>query len=478
MALLLASFGQHGLISHTVELAVTLLVIAAATGVAVRFVKIPYTVALVVVGLIIAVFELAPREALLNQELVLILFLPPLLFQAGLHLDLEHLRRVWVSVALFALPGVLVSTAVVAATISLFLPEALRQSHPLLPTILLFGAILATTDPISVLAAFKTAGVPEKLKTIVEGESLFNDGTGVVLFVLLVGLAYPYAGALSHGDAAAATGEAATALATPDTAEEGERHGGDAATAPVHDVASAEPRSPGMVIGLAVLEFLRVTGVGTLIGILLGLGGMAVLRRIEDHTLENAITIALVWGGFLLAEKLHGSGVFSVVIVGLLMGNYGKHLAMSEDTRLTVQGFWDAVDFVVNSFVFLLIGTELQEIGSEMFLHFEDVILPALATIAAIFIARALVVYPVSMLRRRQWQRNWNHVMFWSGLKGSIPLALVLGMTPGPLRSYFLPIIFVVVLFSLVVQGATMPWVIRGLGVGGRDVDLPGGGAA
>ncbi|MCK4872504.1 MAG: sodium:proton antiporter [Phycisphaerales bacterium] len=461
---ILAFAGPHGLVSETVQLTMMLLVIAASVAIATRLIRIPYTVALVIAGLVIALLHLAPRNAILSQELVLILFLPPLLFQAGLHLDIRLLRRGWLPVALMALPGVLVTMGMVGAGAYFFLPDHLRNGHTLIPIALLFGAILATTDPISVLAVFKSAGAPERLKTLVEGESLFNDGTGIVLFILLIALVFPQ-GVLSHTDDAELTPEVAASVVQQ--------------ADPAHELAHdhAQPTQPTAstprIVAGAVFDFVRVVGLGTLLGLLLGVGGMVLLRFINDHTLETAITIVLVWGGFLLAENIHASGVFTVVIIGLVTGNYGRFLSMSEETRITVEGFWDAVDFVINSLVFLLIGTELQEIGTGTLLDVDHVIVPAAVTLGVLLVSRAILVYSTGLFCRRKWERGWNHVIFWAGLKGSIPLALVLGMPDGPVRKFFLPVIFVVVLFSLVVQGTTMPHLIRILGVGGRDVGEP-----
>jgi CPA1 family monovalent cation:H+ antiporter len=486
----LAMIGSHGLVSEAVELTMTLLLIAAAVGVATRIVRIPYTVALVVVGLVIALFKLAPPDAKLSQDLVLVLFLPPLLFQAGLHLDLQHLRRAWLSVLLLAVPGVLLTTCIVAAGIYTFLPESLTESHHAITLALLFGALLATTDPISVLAAFRSAGVPQRLKTIVEGESLFNDGTGVVLFVLLFTMLFPQ-GVLDHGGDAAAPTEAHATLVAPDgigvvrlIQDEPPIEPPDERPAPSDETTSpttpapddATPATGASSDGFhlddvknAGIEFLKVVGIGILAGLVLGLGCMAVLRFINDHTLETAITIVLAWGSFLFVEYLHGSGVIAVVVIGLVMGNYGRNLSMSEETRLTVEGFWDAIAFVVNSLVFLLIGTELQDVGPAAFLSITGVIIPAIIAFLALLVSRGLQVYPIAWLYRHRWDPNWKHVIFWSGLKGSIPIALVLGMPEGPLRDFLLPVIFVVVLISLVLQGSTMPLLISFLGCGVDD---------
>jgi CPA1 family monovalent cation:H+ antiporter len=429
----LASIGEHGLVSDTVATFVALLGFAATVGILTKFIKIPYTVALVVAGLIVAQLgEDLARQVKITEELVLVLFLPPLLFQAGLHIDLEHLRRKAVPVVILAIPGVLVSMVAVGLAIRLFLPEAVTASWGIWLPALLFGAMLAPTDPISVLATFKQAKAPKLLKTLVEGESLFNDGTGVVLFLILLGALLAVAG------------------------------GGE----------------PSLTVAGGVVEFVRVVGLGIVVGLGLGLIAFWLLRHLDDHVLENSITVVLVWGTFITAERLNVSGVIAVVVAGLIMGNYGSRLAMSKRTRDTIDTFWESIDFIVNSIVFLLIGIELAqpEVGGAGKLLEPPVLLAIGAVYVASLVARGLAVYPLAFFYGRHWASGWKHVVFWAGLKGSIPLALVLGLPLEPLkplREFLVPVVFGVVLVSLLLQGLTIPALIKAVDVG-EDEPEPG----
>lgn len=404
-------------VSSTVTMGVEILAVACVIGVLTKFVRVPYTIALVLAGLGIAVLGLAPEGARLDQDLVLLLFLPPLLFQAGLHTDLNLLRRGWAPVLVMALPGVVVTSMLVALAVRWVLPAG----HQTWAVALMFGAVMAPTDPISVMATFKTAGVPDKLKTMVEGESLFNDGTAVALFAVL------RAGVVA-GAAAAAQGEAG-----------------------------------GIDVAGMGLTFVLETGVGTIVGLGLGLAAYWLLGRLEDHTLETAITVALAWGAFVLAQNLHASGVIAVAVASLIMGNYGKVLSMSEDARKTLAGFWDSLDFVVNSVLFLLIGFELSDpaVGGVERLTDWRVLSAAGATIVALHVSRAMVVYPTCLLLKRYWPSGWKHVIWWGGLKGSLSLALILGLPTGEVRQFLAPVAFIVVLVSLLGQGITMPMLIR-----------------
>ncbi len=429
---LLAAIGEHGLVSGTVGMFVALLGFATTVGVLTKFVRIPYTIALVLAGLVVALLGAAPQDLKITEELVLVLFLPPLLFQAGLHLDLGHLQRKAVPVAALAIPGVIVSMIAVAFAVKFFLPQAIVDQHGVWLPALLFGAMLAPTDPISVIATFKTANAPQRLKTLVEGESLFNDGTGVVLFLIL---------------------RAAVVISIASGA---------------HDTSAAESLS---VVG-GIITFVQVVGLGVVVGLVLGLVAFWLLRRLDDHVLENAITIVLVWGTFIAAERLHGSGVIAVVVAGLIMGNYGSRLAMSKRTADTIETFWESIDFIVNSLVFLLIGIELQFIeGGVQRLLDRTVLLAIVCTFAASLVARAAMVYPIAYTFGRHWPNGWKHVVLWAGLKGAIPLALVLGLPESPLRDFLIPVIFGVVLVSLLLQGLTMPTLIRVMGVSGQDDD-------
>ncbi|MCH6551245.1 MAG: Na+/H+ antiporter [Planctomycetes bacterium] len=423
MDLLLASSGHHGLVSNTLSVFVALLGFAATVAVLTKFVRIPYTIALVLAGLVVAVLQLAPPGVEITEELVLVLFLPPLLFQAGLHMDLGLLQRKALPVATLAIPGVVVSTAAVGFAMVFLLPEGVAPGGQVWLAALLLGAMLAPTDPISVLAVFKQARVPARLKTLVEGESLFNDGTGVVLFLILRGAMFGAAGGAS------------------------------------------------LSVAGGVLEFVQVVGLGIVVGLGLGLIAFWLLLRLDDHVLENAITVVLVWGSFIVAERIGASGVIAVVIAGLIIGNYGRRLAMSERTRETIQTFWESIDFIVNSMVFLLIGIELQYVAQTTQLLEANVVLAVAATFLAILAARGLMVYPIAYLFGRHWPSGWKHVVFWSGLKGAIPLALVLGLPESPLRNFLLPVAFGVVLVSLLLQGLTIPLLMRRTGVGEEEVE-------
>jgi CPA1 family monovalent cation:H+ antiporter len=275
---------------------------------------------------------------------------------------------------------------------------------------MLFGAMVAATDPISVLAIFREVKTPERLKTLVEGESLFNDGTSVVLFGVLYG-------ALYGGTEVSAAG--------------------------------------------ASLEFMKVVVGGALVGLALGYLAYRVMKRLDDHLLEVTLTVVLVFGSFLLAELFHLSGVIAVVIAGLIIGNYGRAFSMSQQTRDTVENFWQVIDFLINALLFLLIGFEMKAYVPDL----ERFLVPGLLVIAIVLLSRALTVYPVWLLVSKTPQAypfRWSHVLWWGGLKGSIPIALVLGMPSDiPFRAEFLVLTAFLVFFSLVIQSLTMKPLVK-----------------
>jgi CPA1 family monovalent cation:H+ antiporter len=411
-------------IEHSVGIYLGLLLLACLVGTLTKYLThVPYTVGLTLVGLVVALSGIGPDISGTDfKELVFFVMLPPLLFQGALHMELNRLlQHIW-PIVTFAVVGLLISMFAIGG---IFYWGAGIGDLSFLVA-LLFGAMVTPTDPVSVLAIFKQCNVPVDLKYIVEGESLFNDGVGIVVFVIVLGMIEGSGG-------------------------EGGFHAVD-----------------------AVLEFLKVTAGGLLIGTVLGIVAFGVMRRFEDHLLENAMCLVLAYGAFWVAEHFGASGVISTVMAGLMIGNYGKRLSMEQKTRETIDTFFESIDFIINSLLFILIGLELQEVtGAALKANLR----PLGVAIVAMLIGRALAVYPlyrVLNLAGTRRPRNWSHVLYWGGLRGSIPIALLLGLSSSsnPMIQQHRPTLLVagfgVVLFSLVVQGLTMKPLLGRLGIAGE----------
>jgi len=400
------------MIEHAVGIYIGLLLLSCVIAIATKMVThLPYTIFLTLVGLGIGVLGIGPEiEATgFSHDLIFFVFLPPLLFQGAFHMNLNSLLKQFWPVVCFAVPGVIVSTLLVGGVVGWL------GGISSMMVAILFGALISPTDPVSVLSLFKEVGAPEDLKTIVEGESLFNDATGVVLFTILLK-------ALLEGQ--------------------------------------------GFRFGQAAYEFVKVSVGGLLLGALLGWIVFKVMRHIEDHLLENALCLVLAYGSFWLAEVMHLSGVIGTVMAGLMIGNYGRRLSMSEKTTQTVEIFFESIGFLINSLLFILIGLELREVpGNIMWMT-------VFVAIAAMLVGRAAVSYSFYWLLNQVGTRRpkkWKHILFWGGLRGSIPIALLLQLPNEGVLVPWRPVLLVAgfgcVFFSLVVQGITMKPLMRKLGI-------------
>jgi CPA1 family monovalent cation:H+ antiporter len=382
--------------------------IASLVALVVRRTPIPYTVALVVVGLAAGQFHLVSPPAL-TKELLFALFLPGLVFEAAYNIHVTELRSAWRSTVALAVPGVILSIALVGATTLIgfrLIPSGASLDWR---TSIVFAALVAATDPIAVVALFRQLGVPDRLTTLVEAESLFNDGTSIVVLALVLDFV---------------TGTA-TSLA-----------------------------------GLS-LQFLLVIGGGALVGIALAAGITRIARRIDHPMLEIQLTTIAAYGSFVVAERLHLSGVIATVSAGLVLGTYGREFTMSETTRVSVDTFWQYVAFALNSIVFLLIGFSVHP-GA--LLASAGAILIAFA---AVVIARAGVVYGVSLAAARTRERfapGWAAIITWGGLRGALSMVLALALPADfPNRALLIDLTFGVVIVSILVQGTTMQSVVRWL---------------
>ena len=394
--------------NFVVSTVIGLLLVAILVAVVTRRLAIPYTVGLVITG---AALALAGRHMGLGltHDVIFDVILPPLLFEAAINIHWQELRRDSLPILTLALIGTLVSAAVVAIGMIFIL------RWPIAPAIL-FGILIAATDPVAVIAMFKDNGIGGRLRLLVESESLFNDGVAAVLFSLILASIYP--------------------------------SGAQTATLPVAAIMLVSTVGGGILMGAACA------------GLVLLLAG-----RTSDHLIESTLTTVAAYGSFLLAEHFHFSGVLATVTAGLVAGNFAV-LGEDETSRFSPKGrefvlaLWEFIAFIANSLVFLLIGLTLAGIP------FSRLSLWAyLVVILLVLAARALTVYPLCLLfARSRWAIPMpaQHVLWWGGLRGALGLALALSMPESlPLRDEILIATFAVVAFSVVLQGLTMPPLLR-----------------
>ena len=394
---------------NSVEQIIGVLAVAMIVAIAARRFELPYTVGLVATGAVLALSK-ANLGVPLTHDLIFHLILPPLLFEAALTLSARDLLRDAPPILVLSCLGTVIAMGVVACGMALAL-------HWPAPTALVFGALIAATDPVSVIAMFKDQGLKGRLRVLVESESLFNDGVAAVLFVVAL--------AWAQGD--------------------------------------GEPVSFSTVGALA-----RIVLGGVAVGIVCAGAAMLVAWRTSEHMIEAALTTVAAFGSFFLAEQLHVSGVLATVGTGFLIGNFGPRQPdrkgfLSSRGREFILLFWEFAAFLADSVVFLLMGAA---IASTTFESRELAALPI--AIILVLVARGLTVYPLSLMFSRS---NWaiplreQHVLWWGGLRGALALALALSLpTRLPLREEVVVVTFGVVAFSVIVQGLTMPIVLKRLG--------------
>ena len=383
-----------------------------------RYIKLPTTIGLMLLGLLfsfviiiagqfkpgLAEYAKSFVENVELDETLLGIMLSYLLFAGALHVKLQDLSKEKWIIAILATFGVVISTFVVGST-SYFILKILNMEISYLYC-LLFGALISPTDPVAVLGILKKAGAPKSLETKITGESLFNDGVGVVVFISILGII---------------TGDM-----NPNGSE------------------------------IAKLFLFEVFG-GLGLGFLLGLIAFMMLRNNDQYQVEILITLALVTGGYSLAQHLHTSGPLAMVVAGLMIGNQGRVLAMSSKTEEHVDSFWELIDEILNALLFLIIGLEILALEFDfLFLVFGIIAIPLI--LATRMFAVSLPVFILK--KRRTFTKGVIRALTWGGLRGGISLALALSIPKGAERDLLLTATYIIVIFSIAVQGMTLKFVL------------------
>jgi CPA1 family monovalent cation:H+ antiporter len=387
-----------GLNIQTIEL---LLLIAALVAMLARRLRMPYSVGLVIAGIGLALLPFSPNVEL-TKKLLFTLFLPPLIFEAAFHLRWPELRRDLAVIVTLATVGVLLSAT--ATTIGMHFLAGYSWISAAA-----FGALIAATDPVSVIATFKEAHVHGRVRLLVEAESLFNDGTAAVCYAIVLAIA---------------AGQSVSVL------------------------------SVGWTILFMILGSLLCGAI--VAGLALLLAG-----RTDDRLVEVTFTTVAAYASFLVAEHFHLSGVVATLVTGVIIGNVG-HLGIAAKNHEAVEQFWEYPAFFANSFIFLLIGMRLA------IQNFKAFLVPAIIAILLVTFSRAIAIYPCSLLFARSKLRiksAHQHILFWGGLRGALALALALGLPldlPG--HDEIITVAFAVVAFSILVQGLTITPLMRRLG--------------
>ncbi|HEY4087940.1 MAG TPA: cation:proton antiporter [Bryobacteraceae bacterium] len=365
-----------------------------------RRLRLPYSAGLVAAGLSFAALPFAPHVKL-TRDLIFTALLPPLLFEAAIYLNWRRVQRDFRVIGTLATLGVVISGVITATGMHLLAKWEWSAA-------LAFGALIAATDPVSVIATFRDAKAHGRLMVLIESESLFNDGTASVAFALAVG---------------AVAGQSVTTV----------------------DVAAT---------------LVRMVGGGILCGALVGFGTILLAGRTEDHLVEITLTTIAAYGSFLLADHLGLSGVLATIAAGMAMANFARRGQISERGQVAVRAFWEYAAFVANSVVFLLIGASGEGHGFS--------IVPAMVAVAVVLVSRGAAIYSCCLLFYRsslQVAMKQQNALVWGGLRGAVALALALGLPDSfPRKSEIKMVSFAVVAFSVFVQGLTMAPFLRWIG--------------
>lgn len=378
---------------------VALLTLASVTAVVVQWIRIPYTVGLVLVGLAVSGLGFF-QDIHVTSDLILLVFLPPLLFEAALELNIRGIGRAMPVILLLAIPGVAVSAVLIGLPLARLTPLSLWSA-------LLFGAFISATDPVAVVSSFRRLHALSSLTCTIEGESLFNDGTALVLSSVLL-----TAAKMGHFD-----------------------------------------------VGTGILAFVWSVLAGAAVGLVLGYLISEITGLLDDPSIEITLSVALAYGSYLVADELHASPVLAVVLAGMVYGTHGRVTRVSAQSRLALDPVWEYISFLANAALFISIGLAvsitalLQNLGW------------VVLAIAVVLLARAVIVYPLTLALHRI-TLAYGHILFWGSLRGGVALAVALSLSRTMAHRFLIQTLtFGVVLFTILVQGTTVEALARRLGV-------------